>query len=100
MKFEKIIQEKRIEKKLSLKDMAEECGISATYLSALEKGNTETYAEGLIYKIAEVLDLDGDELIIAKNKCPRWVQEFVVNNWQETKAFLHPKSRVKVSSER
>ncbi len=95
MKFGKIIQERRLEKKFSLAYMAEECGVSATYISALEKGTTESYAEGLIYKIAEVLDLDGDELIIAKGKCPRWIQEFVINNWSETKKFLNEKSKFK-----
>lgn len=97
MRFGKIIQQKRTEKGLSLRELAAECSISPTYLSDLEKGKTDTYAEGIIYKLAEELDLDGDELIIAKGKCPRWVQEFVVEHWEFTKIFIaaNPKKKKK-----
>lgn len=99
MDFGKIMKQNRLEKGLSLQNVAEECGVSSTYISALEKGTTETYAEGIIYKLAEVLDLDGDDLIIAKDKCPKWVQDFVVKNWEITKIFIaaQPKKKTKAS---
>lgn len=61
------IKEKRLEKKKTLKDIAEATGLSIGYLSQLERGLTSV-ANDTLKKIAEALDAD-IEYFVERPKC-------------------------------
>lgn len=59
--FGEFVKEKRLERKISLRKLAEELGIVAAYMSDIEKGRRYPPDKDKIYKIAEVLSMNDDE---------------------------------------
>ena len=57
--------------------MAESVGISATYLSKIERNELDPPAENRILEIARQLDLDADALMALAKRVPSDVQEFL-----------------------
>lgn len=88
MSIGSIIKEKRLEAGLSLRKFSRECGVSPTYISHVEKGKTLPPPQGLLYKMAEILDLDGDDLVIGKGEVPKWIQEMILDDWPKFKLFF------------
>ena len=57
------IRREREGKEIGLREMAKMIGVSPTYLSKVERDEFSPPAEGRVRKIANVLDLDADELL-------------------------------------
>ncbi len=55
------IRELRAERKISLKTMAEDLGVTSAYFSALEHGHRGRPGSGLIQQISGYFELDWDE---------------------------------------
>lgn len=60
-KFGEFVKAKRLEKKISLRKLAEELDIVPAYMSDIEKGRRYPPDKEKIYKIADVLTLDQEE---------------------------------------
>lgn len=60
-KFGEFVKDKRMEKGISLRKLAEELDIVPAYMSDIEKGRRYPPDKEKIYKIAEVLTLDQEE---------------------------------------
>ncbi len=88
MKFGDYLKAKREERGLTIEQFAERCGISPIYVADLEQGKTDTYAEGLYYKMAGILGLDGDEFIIKSCRIPKWAYKYILKNWPQVKVSL------------
>lgn len=88
MKFGRFLKKKRIERQFTLDEFAELCGVSAVYLYDIEVGETDTYAEGLFYKMASILGMDGDDFIIESGRIPKWAYKYILKNWQSIKPSL------------
>lgn len=88
MKFGKFLKRKREERNLSLEEFASQCGVSAIYLYDVESGTTDTYAEGLFYKMAGILGMDGDEFIIQSGRIPKWAYKYILKNWAQVKPLF------------
>jgi transcriptional regulator with XRE-family HTH domain len=75
-------------KGLTLRGLASQVGVGFTYLSRVETG-TMTYgdypSEALIYRLAEALDAEEDELLLLAEKIPQPVRKRVL---QRPDAFL------------
>jgi len=81
-KFGKRIRELREAKKagdptFSLRQFAQKVGISATYLSKVETGEFDPPKAENIIKIAELLDVDADELLALANKTDPELEEII-----------------------
>lgn len=70
MEFGGFIRARRIEKKVSLRKLAELVGINFTYLSKIESGDLPPPAEDKIRLLAQHLELDADELFSLAQKIP------------------------------
>lgn len=62
MKFGEYIKNKRLEKGISLRELASKIGISASYMSDIEKGRRNAPNKEKVDKIAEVLFYSEDEI--------------------------------------
>jgi transcriptional regulator with XRE-family HTH domain len=70
VKIGEFLRLKRLEKRLSQSDIAERVGVSTNYISEIEKGNKTNPSDEIILKLAEVFNLDEDDLFPAFNKLP------------------------------
>lgn len=60
--FGRVLREKRLEKKYSLRKFAQLVGISPTYLSQVEQSNVDPPTADRVKRMAEILGVDVDEL--------------------------------------
>lgn len=70
MEFGGFIRARRVEKKVSLRKLAELVGINFTYLSKIESGDLAPPAEDKIRSLAQHLELDTDKLFSLAQKIP------------------------------
>lgn len=70
MEFGAFIRARRVEKKVSLRKLAELLGINFTYLSKIESGDLPPPAEDKIRMLSQHLELDLDDLFSLARKVP------------------------------
>ena len=88
MTFGEFIKEKRTEKGINLRKLAELVNIAPAYLSDIEKGKRNSPSLEKMEKIAEVLELTSEEIITMKdlaasdrpNSVAPDISEYVTNN--------------------
>jgi len=68
--FGRTLKELREKAGMSQSELADELGISFTYLSKIENGIRPAPSEKLIYRLAEILHADSDELLAISGKVP------------------------------
>ncbi|MCD7724953.1 MAG: helix-turn-helix domain-containing protein [Clostridiales bacterium] len=59
--FGEFIKEKRVEKKITLREMASKLGVSAPFLTDVEKNRRNSFDIDKLNKIAVILELSEDE---------------------------------------
>ena len=91
--FGELLRNLRKEKKVTQRRLAELVGIDFTYISKIENGSMDPPAEDKIVRIAEVLDVDPDDLILAAKKVPSRFQKLIVEN-SNVPVFLRKASRL------
>jgi transcriptional regulator with XRE-family HTH domain len=69
-RFGPLVREKRTAKGISLRKFAEMVGVSATYLSQVEKGNCDPPTAERVRRMAEILDENPDELTALAGRVP------------------------------
>lgn len=80
MKFEERLRELRLQKGLTLRDLAEKVGLNFTYLSKIENGKLEyTPSADKIREIARALGVDEIELLKLANKVPTEMKSIAQN---------------------
>lgn len=65
-----LLRLKRVEKRNTLGDIASLVGVSSNYISEIEKGIKKNPSDEIIVKLAEVFNLEEDDLFTAFNKIP------------------------------
>ncbi|PWS35175.1 XRE family transcriptional regulator [Falsiroseomonas bella] len=70
MSFGAIIRERRIALAIGLVDMSERLGISAPYLSRIERGLESPPRDELIERAAAILGLQMDDLFVKARRLP------------------------------
>jgi transcriptional regulator with XRE-family HTH domain len=83
---------KRNNPEYSLRKFAAAVGISPTFLSKIEKGEFAPPAADKIIKIAELLNLDADELLALADKVDPKLNEIIREQPKEMAAFLRTAS--------
>lgn len=67
-KFGDIIRQRREEKEITLRAFAKEVGVTATYISMMERGMNAPPGPDKIKRMAVILGLDADELLATAKK--------------------------------
>lgn len=71
--FGKLISNKRKEKKLTLKDVSEYCGVSINFISLIERG-IKSPSDNVIVRLSDILEMDEYLLLKYFNKLPPLVK--------------------------
>ena len=66
--FGTFVREKRLEKKIGLREFAIMMDLSPAYISKMEVGDWNAPSEATIIKIAEILEMDKDYLLALAGK--------------------------------
>ncbi len=77
VKFGAYVRQEREDRKIGLREMAKKIGISPTYLSKFERDEFLPPAEDKVKAIAEILDLDVDELLVLAGKVSSDLTEII-----------------------
>ena len=90
---------KRIDPKYSLRQFAQAAGISATFLSKVETGAFDPPAPDKIKKMAELLEVDSDELLALAGKVDPELPEIIREQPRAMADFLRTAREQKLSAE-
>ena len=90
--FGATIRELREEKRIGLRQFARTIGVSATYLSKIERSEMPPPAEDRVKEIARLLDQDPDELLALAGKVASDLTEIIRNRPREMASFLRSTS--------
>jgi len=87
-KFGAYVRRNREAKKIGLREMAKKIGVSPTYLSKVERDEFPPPAEDKVRKIAEIFQIDVDELLALAGKVSTDLSEIIRENPRELAALL------------
>jgi transcriptional regulator with XRE-family HTH domain len=87
--FGKFIREKRLEKGISLRKLAKELDVSASYLSQIELGFLLPPSEKVIVVLASLLDQNCDELLARAGKISSNLRDIIISNPKLCSKLLH-----------
>lgn len=77
MKFGAYIRSVREKRKVGLREMARKIGVSPTYVSKVERDEFAPPAEDKVRKIAEIFEMDPDELLSRAGKVSSDLAEII-----------------------
>lgn len=92
-------EKKKSDPRFSLRKFAEAVGISATFLSKIETGEFAPPAPERIKKIAELLEVDADELLALANKVDPDLSEIIREQPKAIADFLRTARDLNLSEE-
>ena len=93
-RFGAFIRREREAKEIGLREMAKMIGVSPTYLSKVERDEFPPPAERRVKNIANVLNLDPDELLARAGKVASDLTEIIKRQPREAAIFLRSTSRL------
>ena len=86
--FGATVRREREKLDIGLREMAKKIGISPTYLSKVERDEFPPPAEDKVKALAEILDLDVDELLALAGKVSSELTEIIRRQPREMASFL------------
>lgn len=81
------IKRERLDRSMTQRDLAEEVGVGTPHISKIEAGR-ESPSDDLLRKIAEVLDCDFDELLLAARRMPPDLMETFASDPRRSLEYL------------
>ena len=88
IKFGAFVRQERKGREIGLREMAKKIGVSPTYLSKVERDEFPPPAEDKVRKIAEIFDIDVDELLALAGKISSDLSEIIREHPRELSALL------------
>lgn len=79
MHFGTFIREKRLEKNIPVRAFCDATGLSQTFICRLEKNDVLPPSEEKIKKMAEILEIDSEELIFKAHKVPKDIKQLILD---------------------
>jgi len=90
--FGRLLRERRIAKKFSLRKFAQLVGVSPTYLSQVEQDNVMPPTADRVKRMAELLEENSDEWIALAGRVPEDLPEIIHNQPTEIPQLLREAS--------
>lgn len=90
--FGEYIRKLRDDKEITLRKFAQMVGISATYLSKVERGEFPAPAEDKVKAMAKILGINADELLGLAGKVASDLPDIIRENPEEMATFLRTMS--------
>lgn len=91
--FGELLRSLRKQNKITQRQLAALVGIDFTYISKIESGTMDPPAEDKIIRMAEVLHVEPEELILAAKKVPTSFQKLITEN-SDVPVFLRKASEL------
>ncbi|MDF2719770.1 MAG: transcriptional regulator, family [Paenibacillus sp.] len=91
--FGELLRSLRKQHKVTQRQLATLVGIDFTYISKIESGTMDPPAEDKIIRMAEVLHVEPEELILAAKKVPTTFQKLITEN-SDVPIFLRKASEL------
>jgi transcriptional regulator with XRE-family HTH domain len=88
IKFGAFVRQEREEREIGLREMAKMIGVSPTYISKVERDEFPPPAEDKVRKIAEIFNIDVDELLARAGKVSSDLSEIIREHPRELAALL------------
>jgi len=88
IKFGAFVRQEREEREIGLREMAKMIGVSPTYISKVERDEFPPPAEDKVRKIAEILNIDVDELLALAGKVSSDLSKIIRERPRELAALL------------
>ncbi len=88
VKFGAYIRGEREDREIGLREMAKKIGVSPTYMSKVERDEFPPPAEDKVRKIAEIFDIDVDELLALAGKVSSDLSDIIREHPRELAALL------------
>ena len=86
--FGEVIRQRRLALEIGLRKLAESIGISATYLSKIERDELAPPAEERIIDLAKALGLSADDLLTLARRLPPDVRTYIDDHPDEVTALI------------
>jgi transcriptional regulator with XRE-family HTH domain len=80
MKLSALLRSARSRRGVNLRDLAEEVGVSASYLSRIESGEHVRISGKTLERLAQALQLAVDDVYRSAGRLPPDVERFVLDN--------------------
>ena len=80
MKLSTLVRTARIKRDLPLRDLADSVGVSASFLSRIERGEHIRISSRTLTALGAALDLSGDAVFQAAGRLPPDVEQYVLTN--------------------
>jgi transcriptional regulator with XRE-family HTH domain len=93
MTFGDLIKNKRIKKKIGLREFSRKVKLSPSFICSLEGGKAKPPKEKNIIKIAEILDIDKDLLLAKANKIPIDILNILISDYRYYYNFIRKSSK-------
>jgi transcriptional regulator with XRE-family HTH domain len=90
----------RLDRKISLRRFAVQMGMSATYLSKIERGEFPPPGEAKIKALAEALGQDTDEFLALAGRIDSELTQYIRERPREMALFLRAAKAENISAER
>ncbi|WP_028552736.1 helix-turn-helix domain-containing protein [Paenibacillus sp. UNC451MF] len=91
--FGERLRQLRKQNKITQRQLAERVGIDFTYISKIESGTMDPPAEDKIIKMAQILHVESEELILSAKKVPTSFQKVITEN-KDVPVFLRKASEL------
>jgi transcriptional regulator with XRE-family HTH domain len=88
MKFGAFVRQEREEREIGLREMAKMIGVSPTYISKVERDEFPPPAEDKVRKLAEIFNIDVDELMALAGKVSSDLSDIIKGHPRELAALL------------
>jgi transcriptional regulator with XRE-family HTH domain len=88
IKFGAYVRQEREGREIGLREMAKKIGVSPTYLSKVEREEFSPPAEDKVRKIAELFDIDVDELLALAGRVSSDLTAIIRRHPREMASFL------------
>ena len=75
--FGEYVRRRRLEKEIGLREMAKMIGVSPTYQSKVERDEIPPPVEEKVKRMAEILDVDGDDLLARAGRVASDVSDII-----------------------
>ena len=78
--FGECLRQLRKEKRITQRELAKQINVDFTYISKIETGALQPPSEDIIIKIAKILEINAEQMIILGKKIPTTYKDFIVED--------------------
>jgi len=88
MKLSTLVRTARSKRGLNLRDLADGVGVSASFLSRIERGCHVRISDKRLSQLAEALGLSADDVFRCARRLPPDIEKFVLDNLEHVRRTM------------